>query len=563
MQQTFQHLRQTRRSSCQLPAAALAAALIFSISACGGGSSAPPAPSGGGGTIDPPVVNLPAVDVSSVAAADPSSVLPANWQKGAFMEIYVRGYKDSDGDGKGDLKGVIQSLDYLKDLGIKGIWLMPITKSQDADHGYAVSDYRNVESAYGNLADFDELIKQAHARGIGVILDYVINHSAAENPLFVNSKASAGNAYRSWYVWQAQAPTGWNIYGSNPWKSLASGSYFAGFWDQMPDFNLTNQTVIDYHKDNLRFWLNRGADGFRFDAVGNLVENGPGAWENQPQNYLIMGQINSLLASYSQRYMVCEAPADEKGFAAASACGSAFAFSLAGNLAKAARADANGIAAVSNYFKTASANMASMASNHDAFAGDRLWNQVGGNLAQYKLAAASYLLQAGTPFIYYGEEIGMAGAASLTGDWKIRTPMSWSADANNAGFTSGTPFRALSANVATQNVAAQLADPNSILAFYKAMLKLRNTLPSLAQGSYEAPFVSGSVLGYQRKFGSEQTLVLINYATQASNLSVTSLPPNASLSSVYPANGATASSDAGGTAQIAMAAQSVMVFAIK
>lgn len=301
MQQAFQYSRQSRQLSASTLAAA---ALVLSLSACGGGSSAPPAPtggSGGGGPVDPPVVNLPAVDVSSVAAVDPGSVLSANWQKGAFMEIYVRGYKDSDDDGKGDLKGVIQSLDYLKDLGIKGIWLMPITKSQDADHGYAVSDYRSVETAYGNLADFDELIKQAHTRGIGVILDYVMNHSAAENPLFVNSKASAGNAYRSWYVWQAQAPSGWNIYGSNPWKSVASGSYFAGFWDQMPDFNLNNQTVIDYHKDNLRFWLNRGADGFRFDAVGNLVENGPSAWENQPQNYPIMGQVSSLLATYSQR----------------------------------------------------------------------------------------------------------------------------------------------------------------------------------------------------------------------------------------------------------------------
>lgn len=563
MQQAFQYSRQSRQLSASTLAAA---ALVLSLSACGGGSSAPPAPtggSGGGGPVDPPVVNLPAVDVSSVAAVDPGSVLSANWQKGAFMEIYVRGYKDSDDDGKGDLKGVIQSLDYLKDLGIKGIWLMPITKSQDADHGYAVSDYRSVETAYGNLADFDELIKQAHARGIGVILDYVMNHSAAENPLFVNSKASAGNAYRSWYVWQAQAPSGWNIYGSNPWKSVASGSYFAGFWDQMPDFNLTNQTVIDYHKDNLRFWLNRGADGFRFDAVGNLVENGPSAWENQPQNYPIMGQVSSLLATYSQRYMVCEAPADEKGFGAANACGSAFAFSLAGDLSKAARNYQGAIQAVSNYFKSASANMATMTSNHDAFAGDRLWNQVGGDQTLYKLAAASYLLQPGTPFIYYGEEIGMAGATNLNGDWKIRTPMSWSADANNAGFTSGTPFRALSANVTTQNVAAQLADPNSILAFYKAMLNLRNTLPSLAQGSYEAPFVSGSVMGFQRKFGNEQTLVLINYAPQASNLSVTSLPPNASLTSVYPANGAAASSDAGGTAQIALAAQSVMVFSIK
>lgn len=536
-----------------------ASLLALAINGCGGGTSSSPGAITPPVVVAPPVLILPAVDISAITAADPGSPLAANWQKGAFMEIYVRGYKDTDGDGKGDLKGVIQSLDYLKDLGIKGIWLMPITRSQDADHGYAVSDYRNIETAYGNLADFDELIKQAHARGIGVILDYVMNHSSAENPLFVNSSASASNAYRSWYVWQAVAPTGWSIYGNNPWKTIASGSYFAGFWDQMPDFNLNNQIVIDYHKDNLRFWLNRGADGFRFDAVGNLVENGPGAWENQPQNYPIMGQVHSLLGSYSQRYMVCEAPTDPAGFAAPTACGSTFAFNLASNISKAARNDASAIRALSDYFKTATSSMAVMASNHDLFAGDRLWNQVGGNLMQYKLAAASYLLQPGTPFIYYGEEIGMASAANISDDGRLRTPMSWTANSINAGFTTGTPFRKISANVSTQNVAAQLTDSTSLLSFYKAMIKLRNTLPSIAQGSYDAPFVSGSVMGYQRTLGSEKTLVLINYGTLAANVSVTSLPANASLSNAFPADGAAAVADASGTALIAMAAQSVRV----
>ena len=546
------------------PVATLVAssALLLSIAGCGGSSTrdlpftAPP-------VVTPPVVNLPSVDISAVTPADPGSALTSGWQKGVFMEIYVRGYKDSNGDGKGDLKGLIQSLDYIKDLGIKGIWLMPITSSQDGDHGYAVSDYRNIETAYGTLADFDELIKQAHARGIGVIIDYVMNHSAAENPLFVNSRASSGNAYRSWYIWQASAPTGWSIYGSNPWKTVASGSYFAGFWDQMPDFNLTNPAVLDYHKNNLRFWLNRGADGFRFDAVGNLVENGPSAWENQPQNYPVMGQINALVAGYSHRYMVCEAPADPAGFNASSACGSAFAFNLSGNIIKAARNDTTAIRAVSDYFKTASSTMATMASNHDLFAGDRLWNQVGGDQAQYKLAAATYLLQPGTPFVYYGEEIGMAAAGNITHDGRLRTPMSWSADSTNAGFTTGSPFRSLSSNVATQNVAAQLADTNSILSFYKSMISLRNTHPSIAQGTYLAPFVSGSVMGFQRQLANEQTLILINYATQTNSVTVTGLPANAALGSAFPANGTATVSDGSGAAQINMAAQSVRVFTIK
>ena len=193
--------------------AACLAACSVALSACGGGSSAATVPA----VVQPeptPVGNLPAVDVSAVALSDPGSSLPDGWQNGAFMQIFVRSYQDSDGDGKGDLRGLTQRLDYLKTLGVRGLWLMPVTQSQDKDHGYAVADYRNIEAQYGSLADFDELLRQAHARGIGVIVDYVINHSAAENALFVQSKSASSNAYRStgtsrgkhccWPIWTAQ-----------------------------------------------------------------------------------------------------------------------------------------------------------------------------------------------------------------------------------------------------------------------------------------------------------------------------------------------------------------------
>jgi glycosidase len=183
-------------------------------------------------------------DVSAVAADDPGSTVPANWQTGPFIEVYVRGYKDSDGDGIGDLKGLTQSLDYLKDLGVTGIWLMPVTASQDHDHGYAVSDYRNIEPDFGTLADFDELIREAHTRGIGVIMDYVINHSAATNPLFIRSKSSTAGTFRDWYVWPTRKPSGWRIYGKNPWHSASTGYYFAGFSNRMPEFDLRNAKVI-------------------------------------------------------------------------------------------------------------------------------------------------------------------------------------------------------------------------------------------------------------------------------------------------------------------------------
>jgi glycosidase len=535
------------------PAAALTSVLASGALAllvgCGGG--------GGAAAATPP----PAVDVSAVAAADPGSALPVTWMNGALMEIYVRGYQDSDGDGIGDLKGLISRLDYLKTLGITGLWLMPVTDSQDRDHGYAVTNYRSIERDYGSLADFDALLTQAHARGIGIVIDYVINHSAAQNPLFLNSAHAADNAYRDWFIWQSSAPGGWSIYGNNPWYSTGNGAYFAGFWSQMPDFNLRNAQVLSYHQDSLRFWLNRGVDGFRFDAVGNLVENGPSAWENQPENHVVMNGVRQLVAGYANRYMVCEAPAAPQRYAQADSCGSAFAFNQQSSVISAAAGNASAVADSAAYFATAPAGMASFLSNHDSFAGDRVWNQVNGDTARYRLAAATNLLQGRTPFLYYGEEIGMANGA-LSGDPKLRTPMSWSASTDNAGFTTGRPFRALSSNVTTNNVAAQQADPNSLLSFYTSVIALRKSRPSLMTGSYVAPAASGTLMSFRRVLGSEQTLVVFNYGSSNASASVTGLASGATLAPLWPAGASATAADAGGRAQVPLARQSFAVYAV-
>lgn len=539
----------------------IALALSAWLSGCGGGGggssgNAPvtPPPADNGGT------SLAVPDLGGVAVGNTASVLPAGWSNGAFMEIYVRGYKDSDGDGKGDLKGLISKLDYLQDLGVRGIWLMPVTDSADKDHGYAVKNYRGIETDYGTMADFDLLLAEAHKRGIGVVIDYVINHSAIEHPLFKNSASSATNAQRDYYVWQTTKPAGWNIYGSDPWYAGGGGYYFAGFWSGMPDFNWKNSKVDDFHQDNMRFWLNKGVDGMRFDAVGNLVENGPGAWEVQPENKVIMNRVQQLFKGYSQRYMVCEVPAASQTYAAADACGGAFAFDLSSNIINAAKGQSSSIQALSQYFAGAPATMAPFLSNHDRFAGDRLWNQFSGNIAQYKLAAASYLLLPGTPFIYYGEEIGISNANSLSGDAGIRTPMSWTADKN--GFTGGTEFRSLASNIATQNVASQVGVAGSLHSFYKALLTVRNTLPSIARGSYTSPFVSGKVMGYQRQLGAERTLVVINYDTSAGSSTVTGLPANATLKSQL-GSAPDVSVDASGQAVLSPAAQSVSVYLVQ
>ncbi len=269
--------------------------------------------------------------------------------------------------------------------------------------------------------------------------------------------------------------------------------------------------------------------------------------------------VRSLLDGYAQRYLVCEASVDLQGFGNASACGGAFAFDLNAQIIQAAQGNTSAIANVVAYFKTASAGMATLLSSHDSYAGLRVANQLNDDVAKMKLAAATYLLLPGTPFIYYGEEIGMRDAASLSGDPALRTPMSWTSDAG-AGLSTVTPYRALSANSTTNNVAVELADPNSMLAFYKAMLALRNGRPSLLAGSYEAAIANGTVMSFQRASGTQRTLVVINDAGASADVDVASLPAGATLTALYPSDGATATVGGDGVAHLALAAQQVRVF---
>ena len=543
-------------------------AILLALAACGGGGSGaanPPTAGSGGGSntppvVTPPTVTLPVVDGSSVAPNGVALPLPEGWQYGAFMQVFVRSYQDSDGDGIGDLKGLISRLGYLKDLGVRGLWLMPVNPNQDRDHGYAVKDYRGIESQYGSLADLDALVSAAAANGMGVILDYVVNHSAADHPAFINARAAKDNPYRNWYLWQDNAPANWSVFGQNPWRQDPTGWYYAPFWSQMPDWNLRLPAVETFHHDNLRFWLNRGVAGFRFDAVGLLIENGPNAFNIQPESRAFMQRVQGVLQAYPRRYMVCESPDDPQNYAVA--CGSAFAFDLNGRILGAVRGNAADIAAVSRYFSTAAPGTATFLANHDLFAGDRVWNQLAGDAAAMKLAAATYLLMPGTPFIYYGEEIGMAAAAGIGDDGRLRTPMSWTPSGPGVGFTTSVPYRAVSSNAVTNNVQMQQSQADSLLAFYKAMLQLRNTRLSIARGSYDRPFVQGSVMGYTRTLGQERTLVLLNYGTQAARVTLTDLPNAAVLSTVWP-QGVAVTSAQQGQVEIELAARSLRVLDIR
>ena len=499
------------------------------------------------------------------------------------MEIFVRAWKDSDGDGIGDLKGLTQTLDHLQDLGIRGLWLMPITKNADGDHGYATTDFRDIAPEYGTLADFDEFIRQAHRRGIGVVMDYVINHSAAQHPFFVSALQGPASPYRDWFVWADEAPAGWDIWGVNPWYHAASepwaftgdlkmlprpdasarGFYFGTFGPHMPDFNFRNPAVLAYHRASLQFWMDRGLDGFRLDAVPHLVENSATDWNDQPESRAITKQLQDLIAAGGRRFVVCEATAEPQAYGDPAVCGGAFAFGHVQHYVAAAQGQPDAVQAVASYFMRARPTMATFVSNHDLFAGQRLWDQVGGDVARYKLAAAGYLLQPGTPFVYYGEHIGQAGVPGLGGDLPIRAPMSWTGDPQTAGFTSGVPFRPAAPNAATHNVQSQRQDPGSIHAFYKSMIGLRNRLGSIARGSFEHGFAQGLVAGWQRRLGREHTVVLINYGTVPVEVRVPGLPAGASLQVVYPAaNGRVVRAGSDAAARVLLAPQSVQVLAV-
>jgi alpha-amylase len=545
------------------------------LSACSGGERPGPLDDETMGPIPPetgsPMTVPPSGTDPSPGGTNNNTGLGVDWhKKGVFMEIYVRGFKDSNGDGIGDFKGLTQSLDYLSDLGITGIWLMPMTKSCDRDHGYAVCDHRQVEPDYGTFADFDELLAEAHKRGIGVIIDYVMNHGGRESPMFQDSAKSADSAYRNWYMWQDIKPTGWvNWGGYDTWNANSYGGpgyYYSVFWEGMPDFNLKNADTVAYHKESLKFWLDRGVDGMRFDAIEVLIEKDKGSWDKQPESYAFMKQMRDLLDQYPNRYMVCEAPGDPDAAAINSSCRSAFAFNFSSSLKNAAKGSGAADSIAGFPYSHPTASLATLLSNHDSFAGNRPYTEFNGNEQHYKLAAAAMLTLPGIPFIYYGEEVGMSNSTAYSSqDWNLRTPMSWTADAATAGFTTGTPFRKPTNNIATHNVAVEQGEPGSLLTFYTTLINLRKSDPALSMGLYQVVPVdtmTGNPLAFVRRYGSQATLVVLNYANTATSLSL-SLGQDfasATFDGVYPAGSGGASADTQGKLVVSAPALGVLIY---
>lgn len=440
------------------------------------------------------------------------------WKDVVFYEIFVRSFKDSNGDGIGDFNGIIEMLDYLNDgdpntthdLGIGGIWLMPINPSPSY-HGYDVSDYKAVNPDYGTLEDFKNLIKECHKRGIRVVMDFVINHTASDHPWFEGS-IDPESEYRDWYVWTDKRPDNTSgPWGSNAWYQKGGTWYYAPFWSEMPDLNYHTPEVTEAIYDATKFWLDLGVDGFRVDAARYLYEEGyilqdsPKTikWFQDWYRYYLklndraytVGEVwtdTSMIKRYNQptkgmeQYFMFDLAKDLVG-----SVYSPSAWRASGAFTKALDAFPGG-------------DFASFLTNHDQ---NRLASVLDEDLTKQKLAAFLLLTGPGTPYLYYGEEIGMTGEKP---DEDIRKPMQWS-DKNYGGFSRTIPWRRLNDGWTVNNVEAQNADPDSLLNWYRQLINLRNSQALLRTGNY-LPIQSNcrSLYVVLREDNGKQMLVIAN-----------------------------------------------------
>jgi glycosidase len=460
------------------------------------------------------------------------------WAEGTvFYEIFVRSFADSDGDGIGDFRGLTSRLDYLNDgdpsttsdLGIEGIWLMPVFASPSY-HGYDVTDYGRVNPEYGTEEDFDRLLAEAHRRGIRVILDLVMNHTSVRHPWFVESSRDTASPRRDWYVWRDRDPgwgQPWNASGSS-WHRSAHGWYYGLFWSGMPDLNFLSGEV---RAEMLRIadrWLARGVDGFRLDATRHLVETGPGAGQSDADgthaflrelsahvrrarpDALLVGENWTDAATIAEYFGTADSVARGDGLP----CN--FDFPLAGAIVSGVREGrADGIAQALDEVKRLypdGALDATFLTNHDM---ERVASQLKHEVGALRAAASVLLTLPGTPFLYYGEEIGLANGPGTDDKFK-RTPMPWDASARG-GFTTGKPWFDFAPGRERVNVAAQAGRRESLAGRYRRLIRLRNEHEALRRGELTlvAPgSASPSLLVFTRRTANERLLVVHNLGSR-------------------------------------------------
>ncbi len=409
------------------------------------------------------------------------------WNDAVFYEVFVRSFADSDGDGIGDFNGLTQKLDYLNDgdpdttsdLGITGIWLMPIQPSPSY-HGYDVTDYTAINPEYGTLEDFQAFLDAAHERGIRVIIDLVLNHTSSEHPWFLSALDGPSSPYYDYYVWSDTDPGIRGPDGQTVWQRADNGRYYYGyFWSGMPDLNYRTPAVTEEMDKVTAFWLEEiGVDGFRLDAVRYLVED-ERILANTPETHTWLQGFREEYKTIAPEAVTVGEIWDESEMVATYVQGNeldlAFNFDLASAwVLSAVSKDARPASFMLNRDLPAfrPGQFATFLTNHDQ---NRVMNQVNGEVLRAKTAASLMLTAPGVPFLYYGEEIGMTGQKP---DPEIRTPMQWTGEPG-AGFTSGQPWQAINADASEVNVAAQDGDPDSLISRYRDLIHLRNATPAL------------------------------------------------------------------------------------
>ncbi|RPE09997.1 alpha-amylase [Chitinophaga lutea] len=477
------------------------------------------------------------------------------WQTGIIYQVYPRSFQDSNGDGVGDLKGIRRRLDHLQWLGIDAIWLSPIFPSPMADFGYDVSNYTDIHPLFGNLADFDELLQAVHARGMKLLLDLVPNHTSHQHPWFLESRSSRDNPKRDWYIWKDPQPDGslpnnWlSVFGGSGWEwdERTEQYYYHAFLKEQPDLNWRNPEVQEAMFNVMRFWLDKGVDGFRVDVLWFIFKDEqlrdnpvnpdyaphlptfdqllPVYSTDQPEVQDITRKMRSVLEEYEgDRVLIAEVylPIPRlMAYYGENNNGAHLPFNF---LLMALPWDARQIAATIDEYEGALPpggwpNW--VLSNHDR---PRIASRVG--MHQAAVAAMLLLTLRGTPTIYYGDEIAMRDVAipreeiqdpqglnmpdkNLSRD-PARTPMQWD-EGKNAGFSPGKPWLRLDKAYARTNVQSQRADAHSMLRLFHRLIQLRRKEPALSAGSYNAVYADSQVMAFTRRSeGHPSFLIVLN-----------------------------------------------------
>jgi len=482
---------------------------------------------------------------------------PKWWKEAVFYQIYMPSFQDSDGNGYSDFAGMTTRLDYLQSLGIKGIWLTPFLKSPKVDNGYDVADYKQIDPVYGTTEDFRKFMDEAHKRGIKVIMDMVVNHTSTDSKWFQESRKSKDNPYRDYYIWRDK-PNNWeSFFGGGAWEldTLTNQYYYHKFAVRMADLNWSNPQVIKEIQGVLRYWLDLGIDGFRFDVInelstGSMMTDNPmkdGKQEhlydvNQPGVKEAMKLIKSTINEYPDKFEVGEIGSDDihvlKQYQAPDLMDVVFNFNF-GSLPD---------FSVERIFDELQSMEKNMSGYPTLFFGShdnpRLMDRMaGGDIQRAKALAALILLAKGVPFVYYGEEIGMENIVANNYDeiadiqgitfynlaikdgktpeealkWgnehnrdKSRSPMQWD-NSTNAGFSSGKPWIKVHENFRDVNVQSNLQQEGSMLKTYKDLIALRNKEKALQYGRYERLERQDDMILFTRSYEGDQITVIVNF----------------------------------------------------